>query len=116
MEGTLNQPYLFAAAMYVGMLGAAAYFLLSWLGRILKGKLWRAVLDVLYSLLMLLAIAGMIYLVADLRVRGFYFLGAGLGFAIYCLGIRPVLQYICKLLHRGRKAKGKQLTKSPKNL
>lgn len=107
MEGTLSQPYLFAAAMYVGMLGAAVYFLLSWLGKILKGKVWRAVLDVLYSLFMLLAIAGMIYLVADLRVRGFYFVGVGLGFAIYCLGIKPVLQYICKLTRRGRKAEGK---------
>ena len=56
--------------------------------------------------LMLAAVAGMIYLVADLRVRGFYFVGIGLGFGIYCLGIKPVLRYICKLLRPRRKAKG----------
>ena len=85
MEGTLSQPYLFAAAMYVGILGAAIYFLLSWLGKILQKRAWQIVLDILYSLLVLAAMAGMLYLVADLKVRGFYFIGAGLGFAIYCL-------------------------------
>ena len=82
MEGTLSQPYLFAAAMYVGILGAAIYFLLSWLGKILQKRAWQIVLDILYSLLVLAAMAGMLYLVADLKVRGFYFIGAGLGFAI----------------------------------
>ena len=97
MEGTLSQPYLFAAAMYVGILGAAIYFLLSWLGKILQKRAWQIVLDILYSLLVLAAMAGMLYLVADLKVRGFYFIGAGLGFAIYCLGIKPALGCICKL-------------------
>ena len=77
MEGTLSQPYLFAAAMYVGILGAAIYFLLSWLGKILQKRAWQIVLDILYSLLVLAAMAGMLYLVADLKVRGFYFIGAG---------------------------------------
>ena len=85
MEGTLSQPYLFAAAMYVGMLGAAVYFLLSWLGKILQKRVWQITLDIFYSLLALAAMASMLYLVADLKVRGFYFVGAGLGFAIYCL-------------------------------
>ncbi len=92
MEGTLSQPYLFAAAMYVGILGAAIYFLLSWLGKILQKRAWQIVLDILYSLLVLAAMAGMLYLVADLKVRGFYFIGAGLGFAIYCLGIRYIIK------------------------
>jgi hypothetical protein len=107
MEGTLSQPYLFAAAMYVGILGAAIYFLLSWLGKILQKRAWQIVLDILYSLLVLAAMAGMLYLVADLKVRGFYFIGAGLGFAIYCLGIKPALGCICKLLRPRGKSKSK---------
>ena len=107
MEGTLSQPYLFAAAMYVGMLGAAVYFLLSWLGKILQKRVWQITLDIFYSLLALAAMASMLYLVADLTVRGFYFVGAGLGFAIYCLGIKPALGWICKLLRPKRKSKSK---------
>ena len=100
MEGTLSQPYLFAAAMYVGMLGAAVYFLLSWLGKILQKRVWQITLDIFYSLLALATMASMLYLVADLKVRGFYF-------AIYCLGIKPALGWICKLLRPKRKSKSK---------
>ena len=89
------------------MLGAAVYFLLSWLGKILQKRAWQIVLDILYSLLALAAMAGMLYLVADLKVRGFYFVGVGLGFGIYFLGIKPVFGCICKLLRPKRKSKSK---------
>ena len=99
MEGTLSQPYLFAAAMYVGMLGAAVYFLFAWARRKWKHKAGKAFLDVLYCLFMLAATAGMLYVVSDFRVRGFYFVGIGLGFLVYCLGIRPMMRILGRLMH-----------------
>ena len=95
---TLNQPYLFAAFLYLGMLAGAGYSLFRRI-RSVFGKS-RAVLvfgDVLFFVSAAGGIFFAMYRMTGFRLRGYYFLGAALGFLLYTAAFRPMIRWLnCK--------------------
>ena len=97
MEGTLNQPYILAAAMYAGMAAGVAYSILRCFRALLRGRVWTVALDALFLFLLLGITGGALYVAADLQLRAYHFLGVAIGFGIAVLGICPIFRYVdCK--------------------
>lgn len=95
---TLNQPFLFAAFLYVGMLAGMVYSL----ARILRQILGRSRAALILTDLIFLAIfaGGILYFLVrfiGFKLRIYYFAGILLGFAFYSIAILPLIRYLnCK--------------------
>lgn len=100
MGGTLSQPYVFAAAMYSGMLCACLYMLLCAVCKIARIKILRIVLDCIFAVLTVAIIFITLYFSSNASLRIYQFLGVLLGFALMHFTIRPILQHIYEFFHR----------------
>lgn len=95
MEGTLNQPYVFAAAMYGGMLAGLLYLFFQAIRRLFRmGKWFTIVLDGVFIVFLFSVTALSMYLATHMQLRPYYFVGIGLGFAIFLGGVSPLCRYI----------------------
>lgn len=88
--GTLNQPFVFAAMVYAGLLIGAVYSLFSGLGKLFHGKF---LIDLLFDTMFILISASIgcfaLYYAAGLGLRFFHFLGLAIGIILYLRLLMP---------------------------
>ncbi|MBQ9941820.1 MAG: hypothetical protein IJP03_02300 [Christensenellaceae bacterium] len=103
MEGTLNQPYLLAAAIYLGMLCGALYSLFAVLRGCFGGRAFQVVADVLFVLLAFLLCALALYVLCRVKIRLYIFGGIAMGFGVFRAGVRPLIRFLQKSFHKKQK-------------
>lgn len=95
---TLDQPFVFAAFLYAGILIGLLRSLFRGLVHIFGDRKWITVsADILF-----LAVSGMMLIfladrAAGMKLRGYYLFGAAAGYLLYSAAIRPLAIWInCK--------------------
>ena len=95
---TLDQPFVFAALLYVGILIGLLRTLFRGLSRIFGDRKWVIICaDILF-----LAVSGLMLIfladrTAGMKLRGYYLFGAAAGYLLYSAAIRPLAIWInCK--------------------
>ena len=97
METTTSQPLIFMIAIYGGMLVGVAYDFYRGVRRALnKGRWLTAALDSLFILTLGAIVVYVMYLVNQVELRLYTFIGFAVGFALYMAGISPFLSYVAK--------------------
>lgn len=112
MGGTLSQPYVFAAAMYAGMLCACLYILLRAIGKIIKINVLIIVLDGVFALLAVGIVFIALYISSNANLRLYQFIGVILGFVLMNFAIRPIFLQIYEKFHKNidkRRKKGSNI-------
>jgi len=97
MESTLNQPYIFLATVYGGIVLGLLYDIYRGIRIAFKRK--KAVtifFDILFSLSALVITVGVLYIVNSGEFRFYTFVGFALGFALYMVGLSPLFGYLAK--------------------
>lgn len=95
---TLGQPFIFAAFLYAGIVIGLIHTVFRWIRKLFgKSTLITAAADVLF----LAVAAGVFFLVmyraTGLKMRGYHFIGAIAGYALYSAAIRPLALFLnCK--------------------
>ena len=95
---TLGQPFVFAAFLYAGIVIGLIHSAFRGIRRLFgRSMLITAAADVLF----LAVAAGLFFFVmyraTGLRIRGYHFLGAAAGYALYSAAIRPLALFLnCK--------------------
>lgn len=106
---TLNQPFLFAAFLYSGILMGILYYLFRGIRNLFgKNRLILIFADVLFLLICGGGLLFMVYSLANFKLRLYYILGILLGFGLYSAAIRPLIKYINCKFHK------KKIDKSPR--
>lgn len=99
MEGTLNQPYIFAAAVYGGMMTGGVYVIFQLFIKCFRST--RAAIitfDALFIVGMLVINGTVIYLATGLELRPYMFFGMVIGFILFTCAIMPIGKYAKKVL------------------
>ncbi len=101
--GTLNQPYVFMAAIYGGLICGALYCALRQLRRRLgAGRILSGAVDGVFTLLSTGVCLYILYETTLFEVRIYHFVGIGVGFVLFLLGVYPLITaLVCKI--RGAK-------------
>ena len=103
MDGTLNQPYLLAAAIYAGMLAGVAYSVFQLFRKMLHGgKVFLIAADILFVAVLFVLAAIMLYSACHMKVRPYHYVGMGIGFGMYECAIFPIGKKIWKLFKKKR--------------
>ena len=99
MDGTLNQPYVFAAAVYGGMMTGGVYVIFQLFIKCFKSsRVATVVFDSLF-LVGMMAINGIImYVATGLKLRPYVFFGMLIGFVVFICAIMPIGRYAKKVL------------------
>jgi spore cortex biosynthesis protein YabQ len=97
MESTLNQPYIFLATVYGGIILGLIYDIYRGI-RIMfnRKKAITIIFDVLFVLSALVISAGVLYIVNSGELRLYTFIGFVLGFALYMVGLSPLFTFLAK--------------------
>lgn len=96
--GTLNQPFVAAAAIYAGILIGMLYSAFRLLRRALgAGRVFTIAADVLFLCIATAILAFALYYAAHLALRPAHFVGAVLGFGLYFIAIQPIVKKIYRL-------------------
>jgi len=97
VESTLNQPYIFLATVYGGMVLGLVYDIYRMMRKTFKGT--RAALiifDVMFVLSAGVITIGILYYVNMIELRLYTGIGFILGFAIYMAGLSPLMAWIVR--------------------
>ena len=104
MEGTLNQPYIFAATVYGGMLTGGVYVIFQLLIRCFRSKKVVVILcDILFILGMLALNGVILYLATGMKLRPYMFGGMLIGFVLFTWAIFPLGKYMKRLLQQKKR-------------
>ena len=114
-ESTLNQPYVFAAFMYAGMLAGILYSVFKVLRKAFGGgKVVTILTDIVFLCLLAAFSLYVMYLITDIDFRIYHVVGLFLGFVLYTSAINPFLSFIeRKIVHK--KNSWETVDKLPKN-
>ena len=114
LGGTLEQPYVFLAAVYGGMICGAVYSVLRIIRQV-TGKKWVYITaDVCFGVMAFIVMAVVLFAATELYIRAYFFLGVVVGFGIFTLGIAPLFGAIGKLLGRKSKKNGQPVDNKQK--
>ncbi len=114
LGGTLEQPYVFLAAVYAGMICGAVYSILRII-RLSSKKRWvRIGSDILVGAAVFAVLAAALFSATDFYIRAYFFFGAAVGFGIFTLGITPLFGAIGKLFSEKNKSLGKSVDNKQK--
>jgi len=102
MEGTLSQPYVFAAALYAGMALGMVYSLLRFIRKVCgDGKVLLVVTDVLYAVIITGVTALVCYFTLEMEIRFYCIAAIALGMMLWLMAVRPMAKYVyCKFSRR----------------
>lgn len=115
MDGTLNQPYIVAAALYAGMIAGLVYALFRGVRALFHfNKVATILSDVGFLAILFLITALCMQLATNFKIRPYCFLGIVFGFGIFEMGIAPAMRAIFKLFSKKGPGKGKEVDKPPK--
>jgi len=107
MEDTLSQPYLFAAAVYLGIAAALLYAAIRALFRLMGGgRGFVIAADALFLLLLFAVSALCLQRLTHLKVREYTYAGIAAGFALQWAVLHPFAKMIQKKW-RDRPKRGK---------
>ena len=95
---TLDQPFVFAAFLYIGILIGVLHSLFRGIIRIFGSSRWIVICG---EILFLIAAGAMffylMYRITGMKFRGYHFFGAASGYMLYAAAIRPITVWInCK--------------------
>jgi len=97
MESTLNQPYIFLATVYGGIVLGLIYDIYRGIRLLFKRKKAVTIIfDLLFALSALVLSAGVLYIVNSGDVRLYTFIGFILGFSLYMVGLSPLISFLAK--------------------
>lgn len=114
LGGTLEQPYVFLAAVYGGMICGAIYSILRIIRRA-AGKRWVYITaDACFGAMAFIVMSIVLFAAAEFYIRAYFFLGIAVGFGIFILGITPLFGAIGKLLGRKCKKNGQSVDNKEK--
>lgn len=103
MTATINQPYIFLATVYGGLLIGLLYGAVSAVRHFSHaGRIATVFWDILFFSCGTLISLAVIYIAAKANLRFYTFLGLGLGFLLYFLGLRVAVPLLWKK-HRQKK-------------
>ena len=94
IASTLDQPYQFAAVIYLGMLNGLIYTLSRCVRSLLKRTPAKVACDVLFALICFAFDIAGLYAATSLRLRLYHFIGLAAGFAAFTMCVIPLLKYI----------------------
>lgn len=115
MDGTLNQPYLLAAAIYAGMLAGVVYSLFQLVRKAFHGgKLFLVAADILFLAVVFILAAIMLYTACHMKIRPYHYVGMGIGFGMYECAIFPIGRKIFKLFKKNKEIGGQGVDKREK--
>ncbi len=99
--GTLNQPYVFLATVYGGLICGALYCIFKTARVAMKaGRPMSAILDSAFILMSSCVCIYILYTTTLLDLRLYHFVGVALGFSVFVWAVAPVLSIIYKRLKR----------------
>ena len=95
---TLDQPFVFAAFLYAGILVGLLHTLFRGITRIFGNRKWIGVCaDLLFLAVSGLAVIYLMYRITELKLRGYYLFGVLTGYMLYSAAIHPLAKWInCK--------------------
>lgn len=99
--GTLNQPFIFAATVYAGIILGILYSLFRVVRKLFgAGKLMSVILDIVFTMLMSLLIGYLLYYVSNLIPRFYHVVGVLIGFLTYVLAAEPFFIILLKKVRK----------------
>ena len=108
MDTTSTQPYIFLITIYGGMVAGAVYDVFRGIRHALhRGRWLAALLDTLFILLLGVVVVFVLYTANMGQLRLYSFVGFVLGFALYIVGISPLISFLAARL-KGRKSKSSE--------
>lgn len=97
MESTLNQPYIFLATVYGGIILGLIYDIYRGIRAMFKNKKAITIIfDLLFILSALIISVGVLYIVNSGEIRFYTFIGFVLGFSLYMVGLSPLFRFLAK--------------------
>lgn len=97
LGGTLEQPYIFLAAVYCGMICGAAYCLLRPFRR---GKASTIASDMIFGVFSMAAMALTLALTTYFEIRPYFFAGVFAGLSIFLFGFSPLFAFARSILSK----------------
>ncbi len=90
--GTLNQPFVFMAAIYGGLICGALYCVFRRVRRALgAGRILSGAMDVIFAVLCGVVCLIILYETTFLQIRLYHFLGVLVGFCVFLAGVAPIV-------------------------
>lgn len=104
MSATINQPYIFLATVYGGLLIGLLYGFLTAVRHFTHaGKVATILWDILFFVGGTLISLVVIYIASKADLRLYTFLGMACGFCMYYYGLRVTVTHIYKKYHEKKK-------------
>lgn len=95
MSATINQPYIFLATVYGGLMIGLLYGLISVIRHLTHaGRAATIIWDILFFAGCILICLAVIYIASKANLRFYTFLGLALGFCMYYYGLHVTVRHL----------------------
>ena len=114
LGGTLEQPYVFLAAVYGGMICGAIYSILRIIRHVTRKRWVYITADACFGVMAFIVMSVVLFAATEFYIRAYFFMGVVVGFGIFILGITPLFGAIGKLLGGKCKKRGQPVDNKEK--